>query len=202
MNEINKSFALQIRQINDLIELKQFLNDSYNNLNSIEEKEVLLDYLEFDYLFKLKLESEHNKAFAKPRSIIYLMLQSTLQKTGFIEKWMNEKRKNISENPPHPILEDTSNNLPEIELKTQQEQIRLLYDLGIIDFLQNQKFKATLNGNVNQTANLISKILRLNSTSIQPTLNALLSNNVNKNYPKETARTKAIINQLNANELK
>ncbi len=132
-----------------------------------------------------------------------------LEKLNDYQKHLQEKRENIYCNliseiqglTPQQTLEDTSNNLPEIELKTQKEQIRLLYDLGVIDFLQKE-FEETLKGNVYQTADLLAKILKLKQNSIQPTLNALLSDNVNKNYPKETARTKAIIDQLNANKLK
>lgn len=132
-----------------------------------------------------------------------------LEKSNDYQKHLQEKRENIYCNliseiqglTPQQTSEDTLNNLPEFELKTQQEQIRLLHDIGVIEFLQD-KFKATLKGNNNQTAELIAKFLKLKSTSIQPTINALLSNNVNKNYPKETPRTKAIIDLLNANELK
>jgi hypothetical protein len=94
---------------------------------------------------------------------------------------------------------DVSKDLPEIELTTQKEQIRLLYELGVIEFLQN-KYPATLNGNNNQISKLISQILRLEQTTIQPTVNALLNNNMNKNYPKESKSIKAIIDKLNSNE--
>ena len=91
-------------------------------------------------------------------------------------------------------------DLPEIELTTQKEQIRLFYELGVIEFLQN-KYPATLKGNNNQISKLISQILKLEQPNIQPTVNALLTNTAsNKNYPKETKKTKAIIDQLNSNE--
>jgi hypothetical protein len=62
--------------------------------------------------------------------------------------------------PKDEVLKTENTDLPEIELKTQQEQIRLLYDLGIINYLQKE-FKATLKGNNNQTALLISQIFAL-----------------------------------------
>lgn len=90
--------------------------------------------------------------------------------------------------------------IPPIELKTQKEQIRLLYELGVIDFLR-EKYPNKLNSSNNQIAVLLSQILKLERTSVQPTLNALLSNNSsNKNYPKETEKTKAIIRDLNLPE--
>ncbi len=97
-------------------------------------------------------------------------------------------------------LEIQTTDLPEIELTTQKEQIRLLYELGVIEFLQN-KYPATLKGNNNQISKLISQILRLEQSSIQPTVNALLTDTASsRNYPKETKKTKAIIDQLNSNE--
>jgi hypothetical protein len=125
------------------------------------------------------------------------------------QKHLQVKRENIYSNliseiqglTPQQTLEDTSNNLPEIELKFKTEQIRLLYDLGVIDFLQD-KFKSTLRGNKSQTAKLISQILKLQYNIVQPTINSLLSNHHDNHFPNKTARTKAIIDQLNANELK
>ena len=105
---------------------------------------------------------------------------------------------NIENDFSHKTKE-AEKELPEIELTTQKEQIRLLYDLGVIEFLQD-KFKATLENNSNQTAKLLSQILKLQQTSISPTISSLLNNNVNKNYPKETQKTKLIIDTLNANE--
>jgi hypothetical protein len=90
--------------------------------------------------------------------------------------------------------------LPEIELNTQKEQIGLMYELGIIEYLQ-VKYPATLKGNNNQTAKLISQILRVQQNSIQPTVNALLNKNKeDKNSLKESNKIKAIIDLLNSNE--
>jgi hypothetical protein len=95
---------------------------------------------------------------------------------------------------------DTSKDLPEIDLTTQKEQIRILYELGIIEHLQN-KYKNSLKGSINQTANLISKFLKLERSSVQPTLNALLNDDAkNKNYPKMTQSVKSIIDKLYSNE--
>jgi hypothetical protein len=125
------------------------------------------------------------------------------------QKHLQVKRENIYSNliseikglTPQQTLEDTSNNLPEIELKFKTEQIRLLYDLGVIEFLQD-KFKVSLKGNKSQTAKLISQILKLPYTTVQPTINSLLSDYHDNHFPKKTARTKAIIDQLDANKLK
>ena len=73
--------------------------------------------------------------------------------------------------------------------------------MGIIDFLQ-KKYPKTLNNKKSQVAQLISKILKLKYGSVQPSINELLSDKVGKNYPKETPKTKAIIDKLNANESK
>jgi len=93
-------------------------------------------------------------------------------------------------------------HLPDLELKTQKDQIRLLYDLGVISFLQN-KYEATLKNNNNQTAHLLAQILKLSKSSIQPTVNALLNDDPrSKNYPKESNETKAIIDKLYSAEPK
>ena len=100
---------------------------------------------------------------------------------------------------PH-ISDNNKNDLPDIELKTQKEQIRLLYELGIIDFLQN-KYPNSLKNNNNQTADLISKFLKIDRSSVQPTLNALLIDSAsNKNYPKITSSINSILAKLNSNE--
>lgn len=95
---------------------------------------------------------------------------------------------------------DEANRLPEIDLTSQKEQIRLMFDLGIIKHLQSEY--PHLKSSNNLTSNLISKILKLKNSSIQPSINDLLNNNnVTKNYPKETLKTKAIIDKLKSNEL-
>lgn len=91
-------------------------------------------------------------------------------------------------------------DIPEIELTTLIEQIRLMYDLGVIEFLQ-EKYKATLKGNPNQTAILIAQILKRQKDSVQPTMNALLTDmTTSKHYPKVSPKTKAIIDRLDAYE--
>jgi hypothetical protein len=86
-----------------------------------------------------------------------------------------------------------------IDLKTQKEQIRLLYDLGIIHFLKDKYPKSTKVDNA--LAGLIASILRVQKTSIYSSLSYLLKDDAsNKNYPKQTERTKEIIRLLNANE--
>jgi hypothetical protein len=106
-----------------------------------------------------------------------------------------EKRKELTSQ----IEIENTKKLPEIELKTQKEQIGLLYELGVIGFLQD-KYSNTLKGNNNQTAKLIAQILKLERSSIQPTVNALLNNNTDKNSLKESNKIKAIIDLLNSNQ--
>jgi hypothetical protein len=96
-------------------------------------------------------------------------------------------------------IQEVKNELPEIDLKTLNEKIILLYELGIIDFLI-KKYPNTLKGNNNQVAELLSKII---GGKLQPSVNALLTDNrTNKNYPKLTNKVKAIVDSLNSNENK
>jgi len=99
-----------------------------------------------------------------------------------------------------PLLEN--NDLPEIDLKFDKEQIRFMYDLGIIEFLIG-KYPSTLKGNQNQVAVLLSQILKHKRGSAQPTINALFTNATkDKDYPKTTPRIKKIIDHLDSRELK
>jgi hypothetical protein len=108
----------------------------------------------------------------------------------------------IEEKPKDEELKTEIIELPYLELKTQKDQIRLLYDLGVIDFLRD-RYKETLSNNNNQTAHLLAQILKLSKSSIQPTVNALLNDDPkNKNYPKESNETKGIIDKLNSAEPK
>lgn len=86
--------------------------------------------------------------------------------------------------------------LPEIDLSSQNEQIRLLHELGIFEYLRD-KYPSKLKAN-NQLATLIATILKLQRSSIQPSINALLNDNAtSKNYPKKSSKTDLIINSLN-----
>ena len=95
---------------------------------------------------------------------------------------------------------ESQNSVSGVELKTIKEQIRLLYDLGVIDHLVG-KYPNSLNDNNNQVAKLISQIIKSPQTTTQPYVNALLNDTASdRNYPKETSRTKSIINDLDVNE--
>lgn len=120
----------------------------------------------------------------------------------FVKKTSIRFNLTIEEKPKDEELKTEIIELPYLELKTQKDQIRLLYDLGVIDFLQNN-YKSTLKNNNNQTAHLLAQILKLSKGSIQPTINALLNDDPSsKNYPKESNETKGIIDKLNSAEPK
>lgn len=119
----------------------------------------------------------------------------------FVKKISNRFNLGIEEiKRKDEVLKTENTDLPEIELKFKNEQIRLLYDLGVIDYLHD-KF-VSLKDNKSQTARLISQILKLPYTTVQPTINSLLSDYHDNHFPNKTVRTKAIIDQLNANKLK
>lgn len=95
---------------------------------------------------------------------------------------------------------EVTQDLPNFELSNMKEQIRLLNDLGVIDFLVS-KYPVSFSNNVNELSGLIAQLLRQNKRSIQPTLNALLKDNaLNKNYPKQTSNTKFLIDYLKSKE--
>jgi hypothetical protein len=92
------------------------------------------------------------------------------------------------------------NLIPEVELTKQKEQIRLLHELGVIEFLID-RYPNSLKNSKNQTAQLIARILRVGGTSVQPTLNALLNDDASSDkYPKLSTSVNLIIKALNAAE--
>ncbi len=175
----SKKIKAELKELylnNDVVKIERIQNE----LRKIEER------VNNTILLKDDLD-EHNNIKCK----------RFCKETKELVEWFNEIKGSL-------IISKSSLNasdLPEIDLTTQKEQIRLIYDLGIIDFLQN-KYPKTLNNNNSQVAHLVSKILKLKYISVQPSINELLSDKVGKNYPKETSKTKAIIDKLNANESK
>lgn len=101
MNENYKLIDKQINEIKDLIELKHFLNKTFDNQINIKEKETFLDYLELNYLFNKKVRFEADKIKLdqlKTNFFNHFYLQAKL-KIEFFENWIIEKRKVISEKP-------------------------------------------------------------------------------------------------------
>jgi hypothetical protein len=102
--------------------------------------------------------------------------------------------------PGESLMNEKTNELelPEIVLKSQKEKIRLLYDLGVIDFLQ-EKWPNALK-NPNRVAQLIADMYGFQRRSIASSVRLLLKEEQGDHYPAPTKRTKAIIAQLNASE--
>jgi len=101
----------------------------------------------------------------------------------------------------NPSIQSTTTEaeLPEIDLRTQREQIRLMYDLGLLHFLK-QKYPNALRSN-NKLAELIGKILKLERSTIVSTVNAIMNETTtDRNYPKQTANTNSIIDYVNSYE--
>jgi len=211
----NRPYLKMITQIN----IDEIYNKSYDSFLFANSDVVTIDGVPFLNKFERlkRMKSSYQKVTTndvKDGLIIteFDFITSELENSKFIYcSYVKQKKqlelwiKKLNEKLVQPIITepekiDTSKDLPEIELTTQKEQIRLLYDLGVIEFLQN-KYPATLKDNNNQTSKLLSQILKEKHTSIQPTVNHLLNNNAgDKNYPKETIKTKSIIDLLKANE--
>lgn len=96
-----------------------------------------------------------------------------------------------------------NNLLDEIDdVESVSEQIRLIYELGILDHLKKQ-YPDTLGKSNNALAGLIAKFLnssknvKIPTTTIQPIVNALIKDDASsKNYPKKSPRIKVIIESL------
>jgi hypothetical protein len=123
MNKNYKLIDKQINEIKDLIELKQFLNKTFDNQHNIKEKETFLDYLELDYLFNKKVRFEADKIKLdqlKTNFFNPFYLQAKL-KIEFFENWIIEKRKEILENQPEPKFNEKipTKNLDELKGKCE-----------------------------------------------------------------------------------
>lgn len=180
----------------------------------IQSNMTCLDLTKEQFLFsgnkKDFLDKELLKADEKIQSLLVNKKPNTIQFNWnkLFLSWIEIKEFCIDEleklKANKEEIDNLSQDLPEIDLSTQKEQIRLLYDLGVIEYLQ-EKYPATLKGNNSQMAHLISQILKLKrdtTNSIQPNINALLNNNYGDKYPKETTKTRSIIDTLDSNELK
>jgi len=88
--------------------------------------------------------------------------------------------------------------LPSIELESIKEQVRLLYDLGVVDFLID-KYPTSFK-NIAELSRVLSTVLDKNQQAVYSPLNALISNNTGKNFPSQSPKIKALIDTLNAAE--
>jgi len=181
--ELEKSYDNGVRPINFLADFRREIGELLDNLNSDNRKLLIIG-----------IKRQRKKYDWSSRSEAFFEKQQI-----YFDLW-NEYIDGLSydENAPNPLIE--KDVVPDVEIKTQKEQVRLLYDLGVIDFLK-EKYPNTLRNSENQVSKLVSKIINANNSSIQPTVNALLSDTVNKNYPKQTNSIKSIIDKLDANEV-
>lgn len=198
--EYARGFKQGYKNLNNELEINSslFNNKDYDIANQVKIMfECGIEYEGIDYHFKVDDDFQTleytilDKLYSLGYSIGKMFKVCDIIVTNqshFPEYFQNDNK-----------IED-QNDLPEIMLKTQTEQIRLLYDLGVIHFLRGKYDKALTNNN--QTAKLIAQILKLNSTSVQPTVNALINDDaISKHYPKKTPLTKAIIDKLEASKL-
>lgn len=181
---LKSSYEEGKRPLSFLSEFRTEIGEILDNLNSFNRELVIKgirrDRERYDW-------SDQSDDFLNKNQIYFDLWNEYIDSLSFHEN---------SQNPP--IEKDV---IPDVNVKTQKDQIRLLYDLGIIDFLVG-KYPNSLKHSQNQVSKLISKIINVNNNSIQPTINALLSDTVNKNYPKQTTSIKSIIDNLDANESK
>ena len=152
-----------------VLEVKPFLT---HQLRSSKNPKALIEYVKYAVLDSKSLTSEG-------------MIKA-------INDWLEELTEEETKN------KTTFNEIPEVELRFISEQIRLLEDLGVLDFLKG-KYPNALNSE-NQLAKLVSKLIKQKQGSIQPIINAVKGGNANKNYPKESTNTKSIMDWLNSYE--
>lgn len=217
--EMEKKFSKEVPRIDGVWNQHFWLTTKYENVKVNREWIDTQDKIELGQIFDkyLQLYLPRHK-----RNTVSSFLTKEIEWAKNYQSYYTDYERIPSNKTPYYILQDwidylegkknegneidsvivDSIDLPAIDIKTQKEQIRLLYELGIIDFLQS-RYPATLKVNNNQVADLLGKILKHKKVSIQPTVNALLTDNKNdKNYPKISTNIIAIIAKLDSNESK
>jgi hypothetical protein len=102
---------------------------------------------------------------------------------GGIEQSINKDQKET--------LEDS--DLPEIKIKTIPERVRLLIELGVIDFLENKY--PILKGNKKKMTELLMQFMNVKYGSLQPIVNA--KDYDDENHLKKPKLTKNVQNIIN-----
>jgi hypothetical protein len=118
-----------------------------------------------------------------------------------INLWLvlNDYKKELNKFLEQQTVTNKSEVLDQIEidyseLKSISKKLLLLHETGVIDHLRN-KYSGLKN--VNQIAKLISQMINENLTSVQPILNALISDDPSSSkYPKGIETVRLILDRL------
>lgn len=93
---------------------------------------------------------------------------------------------------------DEEKLLEGIELDSIAERVLLLFELGFFDAITNKVRNKYNSPSNNFLAEITSKVLNEQQRSVQPIVNALLSDNKDsRNYPKKRAKIDVILQKLN-----
>lgn len=189
--------SMSIRAKSELIELITTRNDIRQSLAVCKHLRSQISTLHGKF-FDLMSSSEWRE-FGGVNDAM-LVFEDFMGWVDEIEYSYDEDEDDEDENLTEEESSEALNLIPEVELTKQKEQIRLLYELGVIEFLIN-RYPNSLKNSKNQTAQLIARILKVGGTSVQPTLNALLNDDASSDkYPKRSTSVDLIIKALNAAE--
>lgn len=162
-----------------LINLKIENEDKYYKLKDI--------ILELDSRIKLIYSEEVSSFPSPPPNTIKKHIKSLNDHQPFLISGIEQSTNKDQKETP----EDS--DLPEIELKTIPERVRLLIELGVIDFLENKY--PNLKGNKKKMTELLMQFMNVKYGSLQPIVNA--KDYDDENHLKKPKLTKKVQNVIN-----
>lgn len=153
------------------------------------------------YVYLTEYQEENFKVY------IEFKIFKLANQIDIIEKRKVEYLESLIQSKSSTEVIDDNSQFADINLAKAKEKIRLLYELKIIDnlFIDFDKNFGSKNSpkSTNSMALLLSKLIDVPKTTIQPYLSALLTENVrNGKFPKESAKINLIINALKKGEYK
>ena len=170
---------------------QEFLDYNHSDDETFDD-ETIEEFEEYQKTISANKEIVKFSLFTLNGVLEKLLTYSNYKSIDSIFESNNLSNEDLKENTESSIF-------PEIDLTTQKESLRLLYDLGVLDFLKT-KYPQTFRSN-HQLSNLLEKILQIKKDSLQGSTNDLLNENTgSKNYPKESKKTKSIMDSLNSSE--
>lgn len=192
-NEIDEDDFTRLMTLkrNELIEKNlEYLDAALINLKIEDEdkyyklKDIII---ELDLRLKLIYSNKVSSFPSPPPNTIIKHIKTLNEHQPFLKNGIEQ-----STNKDQNETQDDS-DLPEIELKTIPERVRLLVELGVIEFLENKY--PILKGNKKKMTELLMQFMNVKYGSLQPIVNA--KDYDNENHLKKPKLTKNVLNVIN-----
>lgn len=199
-NSFIESYGTFDFEIFEREQLNIFISQLNDFLDCLQKgKAVTYDKQEntFFHSFKLSIDVITNTLLVTNLNLIEteIYFKELLKCVNIFIKTNNEN----TETPPtiaenKQTIMEQEHDTYEIDFETIADKILSLYELGVIDKLQEHR---SFLASPNRLAGYLASIIGKKQISVQPILNALLNNHTtNKNYPKTDKRLKKIHDKL------